>query len=156
MPPHAGRGALLIMAIALVLVGLTDITLALIPPGFGDPEWRFTALASVANGLPVLSVGALTLGGVSTFGPPSRWLMPAALINGLLVLMIAFALAGFAGSVGPVLGAAPPEVHPGLLKATAKSLVFFVAFGAAHVAAVFAGASALRASRLVAQSPHPD
>src|SRR5688572_916458 len=48
------------IGLLLVVAGLVDVLLALYPPHFGEPTWRFTVLASVANGLPLPLVGLLT------------------------------------------------------------------------------------------------
>lgn len=143
----AGLGALVVMAVALLLVGATDLALAMYPPSFGNAEWRFTVLAAVANGLPMVTVGALVLLVAAVFQDSPGGLRAAVVLNGLLVVLILVAAVGFLTSIGVAFEKTPAEVHPGLRKAVAKSVVIFAAFGVAHGAAAVAGARALQRGR---------
>lgn len=143
----AGWNALLVMAVALLLVAATDIGLALYPRQFGDAVWRFQVLASVANGLPMVTMGALVLLGASARNPGSALMRAAVVLNWLVVGGILAATGVFLASVGPAFAAVPTEAAVGLRRAVFKTVVIFVAFGAAHCIAALAGVRSLRSAR---------
>lgn len=141
--PRVGWGALITMAVALILVGATDLGLALYPFNFGNADWRFSVLASVANGLPMLGVGTL-VASVASLNAPSRWPKAAAIgLNTLVLVGILAAAIGFLTATGKAFELAPAEVHLGLRKAVAKSMVIFIAFAAAHAVTAVSSARAL-------------
>jgi hypothetical protein len=145
--PRAGWGALLTAAVALMLVGATDLGLALYPFNGGDPSWRFSVLASVASGLPMLGLGVLvvTIGALTA---PALWPKAMSLtLNALVLAGILVAAAGFLTAAGQAFDLAPAEVHPGLRKALLKSAVIFASFATAHAVALGSSANALRSER---------
>lgn len=139
----AAWAALVVLSVALLLVSITDLGLALYPFNFGNPEWRFSTLASVATGLPMLTVGAL-LSLIVALRRSRRWSLAAIGLNALILVLIIGAAAGFVGAAGATFASAPPEVHLGLEKAMVKSIILFVVFGAAHGVAVVAAARDLQ------------
>ncbi len=147
VPPQAreaGWGALVTMGVALILVGATDLGLALYPFQFANNDWRFSVLSSVANGLPMLGVGTLVVSVAALYGP-SRW--PKAVVvalNSVVLLAIVSAAIGFLTAVGTAFELAPAEVHLGLQKAVGKSMVIFTAFAVAHGVAAISCARALQ------------
>jgi hypothetical protein len=144
--PAMGWTALLVLAVALVLVSTTDLGLAVYPFNFGNTEWRFTVLASVANGLPMLTLGAvLTL--IVVLPRSAGWSVAALLLNAVVLVAIAAAAVGFLTATGAAFAKAPAEVHLGLEKAVVKSTILFVVFGAAHAVALVAGGRSLQRRR---------
>lgn len=142
LPPTFGLRAwrtVIALGVVLALAGLTDISLAFYPPNLGSAPWRFTTFVSVMNGLPVLSLGLLTIlmAGIAV---GSRTVVRIGTIaNAVLLVGLVLALIGIATSAGATMAEVPAEVRVGIRKAMAKGVAFGVIFGLAHALGAVTG-----------------
>jgi len=129
----------------LLAAGLVDVGLALYPAAFAQPSWRFTAFASVANGLPLPAVGILTATMAAAATRRPGLVRFAFGLNLIAVLGVAILVVGFVSGIEAAFQAAAPEVYLGLQKAVFKTILFSVAFGLAFVVSAIVVARSLRA-----------
>jgi hypothetical protein len=119
----------------LFLAGLIDQGLALYPSAFGDPAWRFSAFASMANGLPLLMVGLLAATMASMAGNRPGRAKFAMVLNAIATIGLAGLLIGFLASAKSLVGVAAPEAQVGLYKGIFKTVTSAIVFGLAAAAA---------------------
>jgi len=132
------------VGLLLLAAGLVDVGLALYPAAFGQPVWRFTAFASVANGMPLPAVGVLTatMAAVAARRPGSMRF--ALVLNVVALLGIVVLVLGFLTGIQAAFLAAAPELQLGLQKAVFKTLLFSASFGLAFLVSAFTVARSLR------------
>ncbi len=127
------RGWKTLMGFALLFaaIGALDVALAFYPTEFTSVEWRFSTLAAVSSGLPLLGVGLIGWQ-VAAIGLADRGaVVSAAIVNAVASVVMLVGMVSFVFTIGPVLVAAP-EVRVGLEKAALKSIVFWLLFGTMH------------------------
>jgi hypothetical protein len=132
------------IGILLVVAGLVDLLLAFYPPRFSEPTWRFTVLASVANGLPLPLVGLLTatMAGLASERPGRSRI--ALFMNAIAAIGLLAVIVVFATSIDNAFQIAAAEARPGLNKAVFKTLLFSTVFCAASAASAIVVAGWLR------------
>ena len=136
------------LSVALLLAGLGDIAIALVPARFGVLEWEFATIASTFAGLPLVSMGAFGLLAASV-ALPSRPLAVATLV--VLVLLVLGVGAGsvvFLTDVPIALASTPPEIALGIKRAIVKTLMLALVFGTAYLLAAVAAVRHLRSKRI--------
>jgi hypothetical protein len=114
------------------------------PPRFSEPTWRFTVLASVANGLPLPLVGLLTatMAGLASERPGRSRI--ALFMNAIAAIGLLAVIVVFATSIDNAFQIAAAEARPGLNKAVFKTLLFSTVFCAASAASAIVVAGWLR------------
>lgn len=129
-PPAPGVGWQLLggVGVVFVVVGGADLLLAVLPTGFGNPEWEFGTVTSVLDGMPVPTLGLVAvLAAARARG--SRLARVVAVLLGLLALAVVAAAVLYATTVPIALrSVTEPVVRTGLLKAVAKTAVQCVVY----------------------------
>jgi len=133
----------------LILAGLIDLTLGMMPLQFGVPEWEFGAIGNFYNRLPLFALGlTLALGGSLA----RSWTKSAILLSSLLLLtsLVVLVLGLFFATNFPVVlrAAGNEALRTAVLKATAKAGVQVAVFAPVFLgAAVYGIRAAIRAGR---------
>jgi len=117
----------------LVLAALVDYALALVPSGFGNPEWETATVSLIVAGLPLVTIGMFCLW-VSTSSLNRRWLQ---VLIGLVFLAAAAITGGmlalFATNIPMALRATQGESHLGIQKLILKTLILGSVFGVSYL-----------------------
>jgi hypothetical protein len=126
------------------LVALIDIGLAIYPANLSDPATRFATLSGVAVGLPLLSVGLLSLLGGGLGLDVARTVTVGAALNALFALLLLGAAFWLGMSYGPTRAALPVETRGPATAGLVRGLAFFTGFFAVHVMAAVVGFRTMR------------
>jgi hypothetical protein len=127
--------AVLVVGLALLATGSTDILLAWVPPRFGNPEWEFGTISATLNNMPVPSMGlALVLAYAAAAG--KRGLLAAVAAWSIVVtLCLAVSAVFYALDVPLALRAVTEPVPRNALRAgIIKAVVSLIAYAGVHVA----------------------
>jgi hypothetical protein len=124
------------VGLAFLLMGLVDLALAWFPLGFGNPEWEFGTISATLNGLPLLTIGLVSLV-VSGAMLGRRWQVRTVASTMLVLAVLLAASAVLYTTVLPIAlrqgGAGNPLVLAGLQKAGVKAGALFVIYIALFV-----------------------
>lgn len=79
------------VGVLFLVVGLTDLVLAWVPPRFGNADWEFGTVTAMFNNLPVPSMGVgLSLAGASALESDRA----RRVVGGIAVLLVLWSLVG--------------------------------------------------------------
>lgn len=126
-----------IAGLLVAAVGLLDLALVWYPLGLGNAAWQFGTLATVPTAFPTVAlglVGAAAAVGARTEGKWLRW--SVLLGNGVAGVAVFGLTAWFVAIYGDISPSMEPPVLAGARKALVRSLVYGVAFGGLHLAAM--------------------
>src|SRR5947209_3674624 len=107
----------------IAVVGLTDLTLAFLPPNFGVAEWEFGTVASTVASLGGVTIGLAALLG-SGLARGKRGLVLG--VSTLLIVLAAFfalMLVIFALDIPVALAAVQGDIQLGIKKAIGKTML---------------------------------
>ncbi len=113
-----------------MVVGLTDLVLAWVPPRFGDADWEFATVTAMFNNLPVPAMGVgLALAGATGLDSFSAK-RSMAVVAGLLVAWSLVAIVFYALTLPLAWNATAAEPAPrqALLSSAVKTVVQFVVY----------------------------
>ena len=113
---------------ALTVVGWTDLALLWFPSNFGSPEWEFGTISGHFDGMPLGTLGLVTLC-IAALGLGRRRtarVLAAILMTIAVTLLGIFAL--YLLNVPVALGGVPPQLVPTIQKAILKTTVFAVTY----------------------------
>lgn len=135
---------LAVLALAIAIVGWTDLALLWYPAQFGNPEWEFGTVSAFLNGLPLGTIG-LVLFGIAAIG--SGWRRTTR-VAALLILLVALAVIAlgvvYLLDVPLAIKGTAPALHQTILKAIAKASIYAVTYAMLYVSF---GIAFLRLSR---------
>ena len=109
---------------ALTVVGWTDLALLWFPSNFGSPEWEFGTISAHFDGMPLGTLGLVTLC-IAVLGLGKRRtarVLAAILMTIAVTLLGIFAL--YLLNVPVALDGVAPQLVPTIQKAVAKAIVF--------------------------------
>ena len=132
------------MGLVLTLAALSDYVLALVPMGFGSPEWEMSTIGAVMQGLPLFSLGLVGLW-VESGGFGRRWtlrLVGFAFLASAACILASLVL--FLTDVPTAIQATSGLARLGVQKLISKTLVLGLLFGVTYVTS---GLQALRQAR---------
>jgi hypothetical protein len=90
LPTHRGWSAVGWFGLLLTVIGFADLSLHLIRPAFGTPEWEFATMSSMLASLPLPTIGLAAVVGallVNRARVPSMVAAGALLLLALLILL---------------------------------------------------------------------
>jgi hypothetical protein len=118
------------VGLLLIVAGFVDLSLALYPLQLGVEPWRFAALASVANGLPLPAVGIFAIAMAAVASERVGRARFALLLSALGAVALILLLIGFVTAIAPTVASASPDVRLGVKKSAFKTVLFAVTFAA--------------------------
>jgi len=131
--------AVSLLCLMFVGVGLVDVTLALYSLRFESPVTRFAVFGSISGGLPILAMGLAGFQILALISAGDRRIRIGGLLNALALIGVATALGIFVSSIAPAFAGAPRDSLPSLRQTVARSLAFYILFGAAFAVAAWTG-----------------
>ncbi|MGQ0641205.1 MAG: hypothetical protein ACT4P6_10615 [Gemmatimonadaceae bacterium] len=117
------------VGVVFIVIGLTDLVLAWVPPRFGNPDWEFATVTAMFNNLPVpsMGIGLALAGAIAVESPGAKRLV--AVMAGLLAAWSLVA-AVFFGLTLPLAWSAmsEPAARQTLITSIVKTVVQFVVY----------------------------
>jgi hypothetical protein len=135
LPTHKGWRAVGWFGLLLAVIGFADMSLYLIPPGFGSTEWTFGTMARLLISLPLPTIGVAAVVGALLVNRARPAMIGAASVVLLLGLGIAVAYVLFLTTVPLALqGAEGPQALV-IVRTIARTSFMGVGFGLAYLVA---------------------
>lgn len=123
--------ALGVIAVVFLVVGLTDVLLAWLPPRLGDADWELATVATTFNNFPVPALGLALAAASSVARTATRSLQMIAVVAGILAALCLLSALLFALAVPLALGAASDApAHRAIFTAAVKTGVQILAYNA--------------------------
>ena len=120
------------------MLGLGDIALSWVPPGFGNWQWEFGTVAGTFAGLPLTSIGLASLLAPAMAQGKRRVLAVLSVVFLALGLLVLGSLVLFSLDIPLALRAAQGPVAIGIKKAIAKTVMLGVGFALLYLSAGWA------------------
>ena len=130
----SGWVALGMIGALFLVVGMTDLILAWVPPRFGNADWEFGTVSAMFNNLPVPAMG-IGLGLAGATGVRSaKGSRAVSLVAGVLAVWCLLAAVFFGLTLPLALGSiTEPGPRQALMTSMTKTIVQFVAYTAFFV-----------------------